>query len=195
MQYYYIKSKKLFAKSKSFFENYLYIHGEWVKDNEHIVSDRIIGYDPHSDCDLYGIGNTDIMEDLEKITEEEFEKRCNQTTEIYSNRKAKRIEKSKRNKAVDWKNSKLSDSELRKLVWEAGSPTVQAPFAQAVKKHLGRDIWDLQKFKDDLKVYLIDEKKLSADEVNRCMTEYDKDMHDFMYHGLSMEDIASAIGI
>lgn len=190
MQYYYIKSKKLFARSKSFFENYLYIHGEWIKDNENIVSDRIIGYDPHADCGLYGIGNTDIMEDLEKITEEEFKKRCNQTPEKKCNQKHKRS-----NKTIDWKNSNLSDPELRKLVWNAGFATVQAPFAQAIKKHLGRDIWDLQKFKDDVKAYLMNEKKLSADEVSRRMTEYDKDMHDFMYKGLSMEAIATAMGI
>ena len=70
--YYYIKSKKLFAKSTSS-GDYIYKNGEWSKDTKHLVCDRLLGYDP-SDDSPYGIGNTDIMEDLEKITEEEFKK-------------------------------------------------------------------------------------------------------------------------
>ena len=69
----------MFAKSNSFLDNYLYKNGEWVKDDEFIVSDRIIGYEPDEDP-YYGIGNIDITEDLEEITEEEFKKRCNQAT-------------------------------------------------------------------------------------------------------------------
>ena len=37
-----------------------------------------MGYDPTETNDSpYKIGNTDIMDDIEKITEDEFEKRCN----------------------------------------------------------------------------------------------------------------------
>lgn len=86
MKYYYIKSKKLFAKSieikeKKYtrYEYYLYKNGGWVKDTESIVMDRIMGYDPHED-DFYAFGNIEVTEDLEEITEEEFEKRCNQET-------------------------------------------------------------------------------------------------------------------
>lgn len=74
MTYYYIKSKKLFAKITEEGE-YIYKNGEWIKDKEHIVMDRLVGYDPTDDSP-YGFGNTDIMEDLEKITEEEFKQRC-----------------------------------------------------------------------------------------------------------------------
>ena len=106
-------------------------------------------------------------------------------------KKSNKATKNNCNRTINWKNSKLS----RKLVWKAGSPTVQGPFAQAIKEHLGRDIWDIQKFKDDVRAYLINEKKLSADKANKCMIEYDKDMHNFMYKGLSMQAIASAMGI
>ncbi len=190
MTYYYIKSKKMFAKSNSFLDNYLYKNGEWVKDDEFIVSDRIIGYEPDEDP-YYGIGNIDITEDLEEITEEEFEKRCNQATP----QKSDGTINNNCNRAIDWKNANLSDAELRELVWKAGSPTVQGPFSQAIRAHLGRDIWDMQKFKDDVRAYLINEKKLSVSKANRRMAKYDKDMHDFMYKGLSMEAIASAMGV
>ncbi|CDB39523.1 unknown [Azospirillum sp. CAG:260] len=77
-QYYYIKSKNLFAMSKGLFDNYLYKNDKWVEDTQNLVSDRLMGYDPTEANDSpYKIGNTDIMDDIEKITEDEFEKRCN----------------------------------------------------------------------------------------------------------------------
>ena len=43
---------------------------------ENIVSDRIMGYDPFEDDDSpYKIGNSSIMDELERISEEEFKSR------------------------------------------------------------------------------------------------------------------------
>jgi len=95
--------------------------------------------------------------------------------------------------AKHWKDMNLSDADLRALVWKSGSPTVQAPFAQAVKNHLGRDIWNLEKFKADVRDYLTVCKHLSEKVADDYMSQFDGDMHDFMYHGLSMDAIASAI--
>ena len=72
MKYYYIKGRKLVVKSEDWLNNYIYKDGEWVKDIEHYVSDRLIGYDPSEPAGSpYAIGNTDIMDEIESITEEE----------------------------------------------------------------------------------------------------------------------------
>ena len=93
--------------------------------------------------------------------------------------------------AKHWKDMNLSDAELRYRVWKAGSVTVQAAFAQAIMGHLGRNIWDIEKFKADVKQYLIENKNLDIKIVDTYMKQYDENMHDFMYHGWSMEDIYS----
>ena len=75
MQYYYVKDKKVFARGEGF-DNYTYDNGEWIEDTKCIVSDRLMGYDPSEGPDsTYAIGNMDIMDKLEEITEEEFLKR------------------------------------------------------------------------------------------------------------------------
>lgn len=76
MTYYYIKSKELFAMSRGENDNYIYQNGIWVEDTKNWVCDRLMGYDPYDDSP-YGIGNTDIMDDIEEITEEDFDKRSN----------------------------------------------------------------------------------------------------------------------
>ncbi|MBR4456946.1 MAG: hypothetical protein IKS32_12145 [Solobacterium sp.] len=52
--------------------HYVYENGDWKPDNEHIIADCIYGYDASEEPDSpYGFGNTDIMDELEYITEEE----------------------------------------------------------------------------------------------------------------------------
>ena len=76
MKYYYIKRKKLYARGENLFDNYIYKDGKWIKDTKNIVSDRLLGYDPSEPPDSpYGFGNTDMMDDIEEITEEEFKRR------------------------------------------------------------------------------------------------------------------------
>lgn len=73
MQYFYIKDKNLFAKGENAFDNYLYIDGEWIKDTERIVSGMLMGYDPtERSGSPYGIGNIEIMDKAEEISEEDF---------------------------------------------------------------------------------------------------------------------------
>lgn len=47
----------------------------WVVDNNHLLSDRLIGYDETEDQDSpYRIGNSDMMSRIEEISEEEANK-------------------------------------------------------------------------------------------------------------------------
>ena len=60
-------------KTESGYE--LYRNGQWVQDEEHLISDRLIGYDPSEPPGSpYGIGNTEIMREIEEISPEEAEK-------------------------------------------------------------------------------------------------------------------------
>ena len=94
-------------------------------------------------------------------------------------------------KQKHWKDRNLSDAELRKMVWNAGFPVVQAPFAQAVNAYRGRDIWDLDQFKRDVRAYLLGDEKWPADVVDTCMVAYDDKLRRFMYRGLEMSEIAT----
>ena len=76
MKYYYIKDLSLYAKDEGLCRKYILKNGEWVIDNDNIVSDRLMGYDPYEEDDSpYKIGNTSIMDELEEISKEEFMKR------------------------------------------------------------------------------------------------------------------------
>ncbi len=76
MKYYYIKDMALFAKGEGNRNNFIFSNGKWLPDRENWVSDRIMGYDPYEDDESpYKIGNTSIQNEIEEITEEEFEKR------------------------------------------------------------------------------------------------------------------------
>lgn len=51
---------------------YIYSAGNWVPDDDWMILDRLMGYDPSEPSDSpYGIGNTDIMDEIETITYEE----------------------------------------------------------------------------------------------------------------------------
>ena len=52
---------------------YEYIDGEWKDLDPNEINDRLMGYDP-SEVDMYSIGNTDIMEEIEEISEKEARK-------------------------------------------------------------------------------------------------------------------------
>lgn len=54
-----------------FVENaFAFRNGIWEKISRNEINDRIIGYDPCEEG-CYGIGNTDIMDELREISEEE----------------------------------------------------------------------------------------------------------------------------
>jgi hypothetical protein len=69
--YYLVRGKTVAKKDNG--TAYLYELGAgWVRDTGHIVSDRLIGYDPYEPSDSpYKIGNTSIMDEIEVITEGE----------------------------------------------------------------------------------------------------------------------------
>ncbi len=72
MKYYYIRDLNCFARGAGF-DNYIYKNGKWEPDRDHLVSDRLVGYDTYEDDDSpYKIGNTEIMDEIVEITEDEF---------------------------------------------------------------------------------------------------------------------------
>ena len=47
----------------------VYKDGEWVADRDHLLMDRLMGYDPAEPSDSpYGIGNTEIMKTVHRIS-------------------------------------------------------------------------------------------------------------------------------
>ena len=65
---YYLILNRIIGKQEG--EKY-YIHkqGEWVPDKDFMIMDRLMGYDPSEPPGSpYGIGNTDIMDEIEEIT-------------------------------------------------------------------------------------------------------------------------------
>lgn len=66
--FFWINDLSLVAKMENYI-SYIYKNGKWEIDNENIVNDRFIGYDPNE-----GIGNTDMLMRIDEITKEEAEK-------------------------------------------------------------------------------------------------------------------------
>lgn len=52
---------------------YEYIEGTWKEIDVNEINDRLMGYDPSEDGP-YAIGNTDIMEEIETISEADLGK-------------------------------------------------------------------------------------------------------------------------
>jgi len=74
MEKYFLILKKRLVKGISECEDfclastaYEYIDGEWEELDPNEINDRLMGYDP-SEVDMYSIGNTDIMEEIEEIS-------------------------------------------------------------------------------------------------------------------------------
>ena len=68
--YYWISDLHIIGRLKDFIP-YLYQKDMgWVVDQEHILMDRVMGYEK-SEPSIYGIGSTDMMERVKEISEEE----------------------------------------------------------------------------------------------------------------------------
>ena len=71
-RYFYIKDENKYGKREDGVD-YIFSYGKWIKDSEHLISDRLIGYDPYEDDDSpYKIGNTSIMDQIIEISEKEI---------------------------------------------------------------------------------------------------------------------------
>ena len=76
IKYYLIKNKLLvkgyvLSLKSGLVENaFVYRDGDWQEVNSYIINDRIIGFDPFDDS-IYGMGNAEIMDELQEISEEE----------------------------------------------------------------------------------------------------------------------------
>lgn len=64
--YYRIKDKRLIGRQDGMFDCSIFQPGKgWVRDNDHILMDRIIGYDEDR------IGSSSVMDLIEPISEAE----------------------------------------------------------------------------------------------------------------------------
>ena len=65
---YYLLYDHLLGKEE-YGEYFIYKDKQWISDNENIIMDHLMGYDPGEPSDSpYGIGCTDIMDEIKEIT-------------------------------------------------------------------------------------------------------------------------------
>ncbi len=71
---YYRVWRKVIAKRvnhKGHYDDYLFKSGKWVRDEEHVIMDHLMGFDPtEPDDSPYRIGNTGILMEMDEISEE-----------------------------------------------------------------------------------------------------------------------------
>ncbi len=71
---YYLIYDRLLGKEEDG-KYYLYKEKQWIPDDKCVILDHLLGYDPGEDPDSpYGIGCTDIMEEIEEITPKKAKK-------------------------------------------------------------------------------------------------------------------------
>lgn len=69
VRYYLIRNR--IAGKKDGEEYYIFRHGQWEPDEDYMIMDRLMGYDPSEPPGSpYGIGNMDIMDEIEEISPE-----------------------------------------------------------------------------------------------------------------------------
>lgn len=73
--YYFRVWKKVIAKRvnhNGHYDDYLFKSGKWVRDEEHVIMDHLMGFDPSEPEDSpYRIGSTSVFMEIEEISEEE----------------------------------------------------------------------------------------------------------------------------
>lgn len=80
MEKYYLICGRRLVKGVSLSEDcslastaYEYVGDAWKEIDVNEINDRLVGYDPSEDGP-YAIGNTDIMDEIEEISEADLEK-------------------------------------------------------------------------------------------------------------------------
>ena len=71
---YYLIYDRIIGKSESYgnyrSKEWLFKDGEWVPDNDFVVMDHLMGYDPSEPPDSpYAIGSTDVLKEMREISE------------------------------------------------------------------------------------------------------------------------------
>ena len=75
---YYLILNRLLGKEEDG-KYYLYTNGNWVLDTKSTILGRLMGFDPSEPADSpYAIGNMDIMDTIEVITEQQATELINQ---------------------------------------------------------------------------------------------------------------------
>lgn len=72
---YYLIWERTVAKREQrdeFYDDYLFRNGSWIKDENHVVMDHLVGYDLSEPEDSpYRFGSTDVLMEMDEISEEE----------------------------------------------------------------------------------------------------------------------------
>ncbi len=77
--YYLILNKQLGKEEDG--KYYLYTNGSWVPDTKSTILGRLMGFDPSEPADSpYAMGNMDIMDTIETITEQQTREFINQNS-------------------------------------------------------------------------------------------------------------------
>ena len=100
--YYLIREKRLGKKEDDRY--YLYKNREWVLDENNVIRDHLMGYDPNDDTS-FGFGSLSVSDEIEEITEEEAVKFENELIIDYLKEKWKKdivLEKEEWDKNPGW---------------------------------------------------------------------------------------------
>lgn len=72
---YYLVYGRIVAKRVSrddYYDDYLFREGKWVKDEDHVIMDHLVGYDASEPEDSpYRFGSTSVLMEMDKISEKE----------------------------------------------------------------------------------------------------------------------------
>lgn len=72
IEYYWINDLKVVGKRENRIPFIYDKENGWAKDDNHIIMDRIMGYDASEPAESpYGIGNSDMMDRIDVVSEEE----------------------------------------------------------------------------------------------------------------------------
>ncbi len=67
-----IVDKNLIGRYKDMTETEIFVNGRWIFDKDSLINDRRVGYDEFEpEGSPYKIGNTEMLSNIEKITQEE----------------------------------------------------------------------------------------------------------------------------
>ncbi len=66
-------------KNEEYYKDYLFENGRWIKDEEHIIADHLIGFDPTEPEDSpYRYGSTSVLMEMDEISEKDAIRIMNQ---------------------------------------------------------------------------------------------------------------------
>lgn len=76
------------VEDKIYHKDYLFREGKWIPDTDHLIMDRLVGYDAYEPEDsYYKMGNMSIMDELDEISEDTAKQLMSKQTANYLKKK------------------------------------------------------------------------------------------------------------